>query len=209
MIRINLLAEGRPKVSKPKKAVSGGGLTGEPANLWLIIGLVIGLLVIAGQYFRLQGTINDKRTEIAEVQREVDELADVIAEVEQFEARKAELEHKISVINTLKANQSGPVSVMDHISRSLPDMLWLTRMVSKGNAVTLTGQAFNTNAVANFIDNLDQVDGFSEPVLRDTAQRRGNTGSSNQTYSFSVIFSYDPVKVRADQEPPASTEAAG
>jgi type IV pilus assembly protein PilN len=209
MIRINLLAEGRPKVSKPKKAVAGGGLTGEPANLWLIVGLVIGLLVIAGQYFRLQSTINDKRTEIAEVQREVDELADVIAEVEQFEARKAELEHKISVINTLKANQSGPVSVMDHISRSLPDMLWLTRMVSRGNNVTLTGQAFNTNAVANFIDNLDQVDGFSEPVLRDTAQRRGSTGTSDQTYSFSVIFSYDPATFRADQEPPASTEAAG
>jgi type IV pilus assembly protein PilN len=209
MIRINLLAEGRPKVSKPKKAATGAGLTSEPANLWLVVGLVVGLLLIAGQYFRLQSTINSKRTEIAEVQREVDELADVIAEVEQFEARKAELEHKIDVINTLKANQSGPVSVMDHISRSLPDMLWLTRMVSRGNAVTLTGQAFNTNAVANFIDNLDQVDGFSEPVLRDTSQRRGSTNSSNQSYSFSVNFSYDPAAFRADQEPPASTEAAG
>jgi type IV pilus assembly protein PilN len=209
MIWINLLAEGRPRVSKPKKSGGGGGMSREPANLWMIVLLVAGLLLIAGQYFKLQSSINSKRAEIAEVQREVDELADVIAEVERFEARKAELEHKIGVINTLKANQSGPVSVMDQVSRALPDMLWLTRMNSKGNIVTLTGQAFNTNAVANFIDNLDQVDGFTEPVLRETTQRKGSTNSSNQSYSFTVNFSYNPAAFRADQEPPASTEATG
>lgn len=211
MIKINLLAEGRPKVAKPKKA--GAGLSDEPANLWLIVLLVVGLLVVAGRFFLLQRTISQKRVEIAAVQKEVDELAPIIREVEQFEAEKALLEHKISVINTLKDNQRGPVSIMDAISRSLPEMLWLTRMQAKGNTITLNGQAFNTNAVANFMDNLDHVEAFNEPVLRDTAQRRGRQGAgaraAAELYNFVVTFSFDPSAIKTKDESQAAAEAAG
>lgn len=208
MIKINLLAEGRPRVSKPRRAATGPGLTGEPANLLLLIGLVLAVLVIGVQWFRLQSTINSKRDEIAVVQREVDELRPIIAEVEQFEARKAELEHKIEVINTLKVNQRGPVKIMDEVSKALPEMLWLTKMQLSGNNITLTGQAFNTNAVANFIDNLDQVEGFNEPVLRDTAQRR-NRNTTGEVFNFVVNFSFDPSAIKMTDEPQAAAEAAG
>ena len=208
MIKINLLAEGRPRVSKPRKVAAGPGLAGEPANLWLLIVLALAVLLIAGQYFRLQSTINSKRDEIAIVQREVDELRPIIAEVEQFEARKAELEHKIEVINTLKTNQRGPVKIMDEISRALPEMLWLTKMSTRGNSISLTGQAFNTNAVANFIDNLDQVDAFNEPVLKDTAQRR-RRGSAGEVFNFTVNFSFDPSAAKTADEPQPAAEAAG
>jgi type IV pilus assembly protein PilN len=207
MIKINLLGEGRPRVSKPKKAAAAASVTGEPAVLWLLILLAVGLLLIAGQYFRLQSTIDQKAEEIARVQQEVNELKPIIEEVEQFEARKAELEHKISVINTLKENQRGPVRIMDEVSRALPEMLWLTRMTAQGSNITLQGQAFNTNAVANFIDNLDQVDAFNEPVLRDTAQRRSR-GAAPEVFNFSISFGFDPSAVKtATPEPDA--EAAG
>ena len=45
MIKINLLAEGRPRVSKPRKA-AGTSLSGEPANLWLVIVLALAVLVL-------------------------------------------------------------------------------------------------------------------------------------------------------------------
>ncbi len=209
MIKINLLAEGRPRVSKPRKAAAGPGMSGEPANVLLLVGLLLALLVIGGQWFRLQSEINSKREEIAVVQKEVDALRPIIAEVEAFEAQKAELEHKIEVINTLKANQRGPVKIMDEISRALPEMLWLTRMQARGTSITLTGQAFNTNAVANFIDNLDQVEGFNEPFLRDTAQRRNRRGTTAEVFNFVVNFSFDPSAVQTANEPQPEAEAAG
>lgn len=207
MIKINLLGEGRPRVSKPKKAAAATSVTGEPAVLWLLILLAVGLLVIAGQYFRLQSTINQKAEEIARVQQEVDELKPIIQEVEQFEARKAELEHKISVINTLKDNQRGPVRIMDEVSKALPEMLWLTRMTAQGNGITLEGQAFNTNAVANFLDNLDQVEAFAEPVLRDTAQRRAR-GGAPEIFNFSISFGFDP-SAAMTAAPQPEPDAAG
>ncbi len=210
MIKINLLSEGRPKVTRPRAGPALGSLMSEPANLWLIIVLVLGLLIIAGRYFLLQSESSSKAAEITEVQKEVDELMPIIREVDQFEIRKAELEHKIEVINTLKGNQRGPVEIMDQISRALPEMLWLSRMTAKGNSITLNGQAFNTNAVANLLDNLDQVEEFAEPVLKDAASRRGR-GSAG-TYNFVVTFTFDPSAAKTNKnvgEPPATEEAAG
>ena len=207
MIKINLLSEGRQKVTKTR-TVAKSNLASEPANLWLVIILVVGLLVITGRYFMLSSEISEKGAEIAAVQKEVDELRPIILEVEQFEARKAELEHKISVINTLKENQRGPVEIMDQISKALPEMLWLTRMQLRGNAVTVNGQAFNTNAVANFLDNLDHVEGFAEPVLKDAAVR-GRTGVG--LFNFVVTFTFDPAAAKTNQqsEEPVAEEAAG
>ncbi len=206
MIKINLLSEGRPKLSKAKVSLSTGGFTSEPANLWLVVGLVLGLLVIGGRYFLLQSEISQKDEQIAVVKAEVDELKAIINEVEQFEARKAELEHKITVINNLKAAQRGPVEIMDQISRSLPEMLWLNRMQAKGNGISLTGNAFNTNAVANLIDNLDAVEEFAEPVLKDAAWRNG-------IYNFAVNFTFDPSAAKTNKEPagpaPEGEPAAG
>ena len=62
--------------------------------------------------------------------------------------------------------------------------------------------------MANFIDNLDQVPEFAEPVLKDTASQRG---AATGTYSFVVTFTFDPAAARTNKEaaqPPAE-EAAG
>ena len=82
-------------------------------------------------------------------------------------------------------------------------MLWLGKMQARGNRITLNGQAFNTNAVANFVDNLDEVPEFAEPVVKDITFRRG-------VYNFVVNFTFDPAAAKTNrrQEPPAE-EAAG
>jgi type IV pilus assembly protein PilN len=97
----------------------------------------------------------------------------VIKEVDDYKSKKAELERKIGIINDLKANQRGPVRVMDYVSRALPELLWLDQMIMKGDSIHLEGRAFNTNAVANFIDNLDKVPEFDEPTLKSNELQQG------------------------------------
>jgi len=195
MIRINLLAEGRrPVAARPAKARVGGG----EADLgqWLLLGLVVlALLVAGGYYLLLRSQQGNLQSQVAEAQKEVDELAPIIKEVEEFKARQEELQRRVDVISGLKANQSGPVRIMDEISRALPDLLWINRMEVKEKTITLAGEAFNTNAVASFIENLDGVAEFEEPVLKDTSQRRG-------VYSFVINFnySYAPTVTAGDEE---------
>ncbi|MBZ0089224.1 MAG: PilN domain-containing protein, partial [Thermoanaerobaculia bacterium] len=200
MIKINLLAEGkRPVVARrarPSLAGAGGGP--ELANLALVIGLVLGLLVAGGWWFLLSQKIKQRDREIAVAQKEVDELAQVIKEVEEYKAKKAELERKIEVINTLKDNQRGPVQIMDEVSRALPELLWLANMDVTATAINLRGAAFNMSAVANFMDNLDDVEQFAEPILQDATQRAQAAGARSDIYDFRLNLGYSFTKPKAD-----------
>jgi Tfp pilus assembly protein PilN len=101
---------------------------------------------------------------------------------------------------------------MDQVSEAVPEMVWLTRVNARGTNVTVNGKAFNTNAVANFIDNLDSVDGFAEPVLRQTNRSRQRS-QAGAVYDFVVSFSFDPAKMSVrqedEEEQPPADEAAG
>ena len=194
MIKINLVGERKRPVT-PSPAAGAGGFESASLGNWLLIGLILlGVLAAAGHMLYLNGRIGDKEAEVATAQREVDELEPYIREVEEFKAKKAELKRKVEVIERLKANQHGPVRVMDSISRALPELLWLTRTEVGPATITISGEAFNTNAVANFIENLDRVPEFQEPILRDTQQK-------GQTYTFVIAFNY------SFQTPPAEGES--
>lgn len=182
MIRINLLSEGRrPVAAKEPKKVSTSSV--DQASLALVALFILALVVALGHNFLLGRAVGEKKAAVAEAQREVDELAPIIQEVEEFKAKRAELERKVFVITDLKQRQHGPVQIMDHVSRALPELLWLQKMEVKPQKIVLTGQAFNTNAVANFIENLDLVEAFKEPVLKDTR-------FDKEIYVYTIEFNY-------------------
>jgi type IV pilus assembly protein PilN len=214
MIKINLLSEGkRPVVARRARQTVGG--QAEFGNAAMIGAIVLGLLVAFGWWFMLDREIKKKDQEIAVAQKEVDELAQVIKEVEEYKVKKAELERKINVINDLKANQRGPVRIMDDVSRALPELLWLSRMNVTASTIQLQGTAFNMSAVANFLDNLDKVEEFSEPILADATQRSAKRGSRNETYDFRLNVGYsfaakkpaDSIELGAAGDSPAGAVA--
>lgn len=183
MIRINLVGEAKKPVAAGSAALSSLR-EGVNKSIIILVALVAAALLISlGHFLLLNRALKAKKAEVAEAQREVDELAPFIKEVEEFKAKKTELERKVRVINQLKANQRGPVRLMDQVSHAVPPLLWLTRMEVGPNKVVVSGEAFNTNAVANFIENLDRVPEFQEPILKDTAQR-------GQIYNYVVEFGY-------------------
>ena len=160
MIRINLLSEGRRPVvaRKTRPKISLGDQ--DPSLYFLGGGLVLGLLIAAGWWFSLNGKLKAVNADIRVAQREVDELRPILEEVKSFKAKQRELERKIQVINELTLAQKGPVQIMDRVSRALPDLVWLSTMNFRGQTVDLVGTAFNTNAIASFIENLDKVPEF-------------------------------------------------
>ena len=182
MIKINLLSEGKRAVRKAKPAASL--LEGKDIGQYLLVlGLVIGALASAWFWWTLKQRIADQQEEISIAQAEVEALGAVIKEVEEYKAKKAELERKIGIINDLKANQKGPVRIMDYVSKALPELLWIDRMTMNATTIVAEGRAFNTNAVAAFIENLDHVPEFDEPTLRDASEAGG-------VYRYVIDFNY-------------------
>jgi type IV pilus assembly protein PilN len=202
MIKINLLAEGK-RPAAVRKIKPAQLLEGKDFGVWLLAaGLLLGLAVVGVLWYLRHNTILEKEQEIAEAEREVEELAAVIKEVDDYKAKKTELERKIKVINDLKLNQRGPVKVMDDVSRALPELLWLDHLQMTSSAIEVDGRAFNTNAVANFIENLDKMPEFGEPTLKDAQEQTGGV------YKFVINFNYS-FAPRTDKTGKSGSGAAG
>ena len=88
----------------------------------------------AGATGRCTRDSNQLDAEIAAAQQETARLHSVIQQVQQFEQRKAQLQQRVVLIEQLRKGQTGPVHMLDQISRALPPMLWLTELKQTGTA---------------------------------------------------------------------------
>ncbi len=183
MIKVNLLGEVKREKAARRPLIA---LAGANINNYILLGLI----VIAGtwigfRWWRLSSQLDAINEEIAVNQKEYDRLKPIIEEVENFKKKNAELKHKIEVIEQLKANQFGPVRIMDEVSKALPDLVWLTKTDMSGFTINLAGQALSENAVANFIANLAASPFFSEPNLRQMRQDQQGVFSFDLSCGFS------------------------
>src|SRR5688572_7672588 len=193
MIRINLISEGKKAPVRSARLRAFNINAQNIAVFCVVASLVLALLGYGGYWLYMNRQLKGQENEITELKATVAELEEIIKEVERFEKRKVELQHKIDVITDLRNNQRGPVHIMDQVSRSLPDFLWLDRLEMTASLVNIQGKAFTTSSVANFIENLDSVPEFQEPVLKSTTWK-------SQVYDFQVSFNYTPVPVARTPE---------
>ncbi|MFP3939353.1 MAG: PilN domain-containing protein [Acidobacteriota bacterium] len=210
MIRINLLSEGR-RPTAVRKSRTASLAERDWTNLLLLGGILFGVLVTGVYWLYLDRQKSGVQEEVAVAEEEVERLKPILEEVEEFKRKQADLEHKIAVITDLKDQQTGPVRVMDAVSRALPELLWLDQMEVSAAQIRITGQAFNVNAISNLIENLDRVPEFREP-------RVGPVRDQGEVYQFTLTVEYsltpDEPEAEEDGEPgagdgPARARAAG
>ena len=197
MIRINLLSEGKKPTAVRRPKIERGPLD---LGLYLLVGTIFLALALSGLYWWwLSSKVDAKNREIRGLQAEYEKLKPIIDEVNDFKDKKADLEHKIDVITDLKANQRGPVHVMDSLSRSLPELLWLTDIELSSSQIKVRGQAFNTNAIASFIENLEEVEEFDEPVPGETKPVPVR-GGEVFTFQLTVPYRLRPLQSPVEDE---------
>src|SRR5262249_21147026 len=136
-------------------------------------GMVLGLLaavilIVAGiqwyRYGQLQQESNDLVQQISRLTAEKAELAQVQAQFETFSKRKELLQARINIIEQLKAQQSGPVILLNTLANSVSgtEQLWLTSFQKTGAKVNVTGVALSMRAVADFMTKLKGSNTFKD-----------------------------------------------
>jgi type IV pilus assembly protein PilN len=159
MIRINLLGGERQKASTGVRFDVGQQLTA-----------LCGLLVVAAVsgigfwYWSLARQSAQLEAELANRKREAARLDTVLAEVKTFEDRKATLQDRVKLIERLRQGQTVPVQLLDHVSRSLPDMLWLTDLKQEGPFLTIEGRTTTLIGLSDFVGNLGTSAVLQKPI---------------------------------------------
>jgi len=159
MIRINLLGTDRARVR------SRAGITDAQK---IAAGGVLVLLLTAGYigwtYWDMRQEDARLDQEIATAEAEQQRLRAVLAEVQRFETYRSALAQRVALIEQLRRSQTGPVHMLDEISRALPDRLWLVELTQKGDEVSIDGRTSTLSALTDFVANLQNSQYFRRPV---------------------------------------------
>jgi Tfp pilus assembly protein PilN len=190
MIKINLL---KPE----KKEVAGGGGTtvsyaeeakaskmSVPALAGAIALTVIGIGLM---YFLQSGKLAAEKKLFEERTLRKAELEKVLQELETIEATKLELDSKIKIIGELKLQQKDAVLMMDKMSRSLPEWVWLTNLNFTGGTVSISGKALSNNLIADLVNNLQNSSMFTNVQLMSTTRQR-EAGIDIFIFSINCVF---------------------
>jgi type IV pilus assembly protein PilN len=161
MIRINLLAVDR---AAGKKKASIGVTSAQRVTIGAAL-IIVATLVTIGWWFwslRTESLRLDEDIKRAEV--EAQQLRSVLAQVQRFEAEKARLQQRVTLIEQLRRGQTGPVHILDEVSKSLPDRLWLVGMSQRAADFTIEGRTTSLTGVSDFVANLEASPWFKRPV---------------------------------------------
>ena len=160
MIRINLLGvERKPAARKAPSFDVGQRLTVACSLI-----LVAALVGVGWWYWSLNNESARLDAEIVARQQEAARLQSVLAEVQRFEAQRAQLQQRVQLIEQLRSGQSVPVQLLDHVSRSIPEMMWLTDVTQEGGAVTIDGRSTTLIGLSDFVGNLGNGPLLKKPI---------------------------------------------
>ena len=159
MIRINLLTAERPQAAKKLTFQSGQKLT-----IGCSLILVGAVLFVGWRYWSLTRQSADLDRDIAAAQQETQRLSSIIKNVQDFEMRKAQLSQRVVLIEDLRKGQTGPVHMLDQISRALPPMLWLVEVKQQGADVLVDGFSTTQTGVSDFVTNLEGSGFFRKSI---------------------------------------------
>jgi type IV pilus assembly protein PilN len=195
MIKVNLLA------TQPGAAPAREWLPRDQRSALVGLGLLVATAAGVGgwwYYLHHQGVVVDSKVAAAET--ELVRLKDAAKLVDLLTARKNELAERVSLIERLRAAKRAPVALLETVSQSLPEGLWLTEMKQSGPTVQIDGRATSLTAVTDFTERLQNSGYFQKPVEILT--------TSTEAIDDATVVKFS-VKADAVATQPAAGAAAG
>jgi type IV pilus assembly protein PilN len=199
MIHINLLAVEREK-SRQRQAF-------DPAQRVTILCsllLVATALGVGWRWWSLRQASARLDADIRAAQTEAERLRSVLEQVTEFDRRKALLQQRVALIEELRRGQNGPVHLLDEVSRSLPDRLWLTQLVHQNGDLRIEGRTTSLTALSDFVGNLEGSGYFVRPVEILDSQLENRPGQADPAQADIVRFT-----VKAQFALPGTAPAPG
>lgn len=210
MIRINLLP-----VREAEKKKSGKQI--------LVLGLVLILGLVAVLFFVQSEADNDllaARQRNADIKKDIDKLKKKTSAVADLQRQQAELEQQKAVLDGLIEGQTGPVKMLDELSRMVtpiedpklklevqqrgwnpdwdPRRLWIDGFVEGERAVKIQGHARTNEDLAEFLTRLGSSRHFVKIQLNvsEAVSMTNSDDSKMVKFDLNALVIYGPADVK-------------
>src|SRR3954470_20602332 len=148
MIRINLLPREERQTRRSIPMPKIGSLL--PVLVLLLVIALFGAVLV---FQTLQ--VGRLKTDIARAEQESAKLRPQIQTIQELTQKREELQRRLNVIQDLDKTRLQRVKLVDELSHSVPEHLWLTSYEEQGNKVQIEGVTFSNLLVADFMTRLE------------------------------------------------------
>jgi type IV pilus assembly protein PilN len=188
MIRINLLAVERKRAKKARVLIPAAHRVTIGATL-ILLATVLG---VGWWFWALRERSSQLDRDIASAEAETQQLRSVLGQVQKFEARKAQLQQRVTLIEELRQGQGAPVRLLDELSRALPEMLWLSELKQAPTGeLTISGRCVTLTALSDFVSNLERSGFFKRPVEIVDSQVESASAPVGEVIKFSIKAQFE------------------
>jgi type IV pilus assembly protein PilN len=193
-VRINLLPHREQKRAAKKREfvfVAAGTL------IFAVAGALLVHTVLAGMIEAQANKNKFLKAEIAKVDKEIEEIQRLKDQTAALLARK-------QIVETLQANRTEAVHLLDQLVRQLPDGIYLKGVRQTGDKINLAGYAQSNARIATLMRNLDGSPWLSNAELVETKAVLLNNLRVNE-FSLNIQLRKAPA---ADLPKPVAKEKA-
>jgi type IV pilus assembly protein PilN len=135
--------------------------------------------------FSLSARVSGLNESIEDGTQELQELDAIIRQVKEIEDNLRRLEAKMDIIQTLDANRTGSVRIMDSLASLLvAQKMWLTSLTETGGRITFNGVAVDNKTIADFMKRLEGSTYFDDVNLVSSRQVEMDQGRKFKGFSI-------------------------
>lgn len=167
--------------------------------VFLGLAVILAGAAMVGVHVFVNDAMEFQQQRNAYLEKEIRKLDVQIKEIKALETTRRRLEARIKIIQELQGSRPEFVHLFDELVRTLPEGVYLTKMVQKGAGVTLNGVAQSNARVSNYMWNLDKSGWLADPDLRVIQTKKAGDGRES-TFTLHVVQANKKDRVAGNQQ---------
>ena len=182
VVRINLLPHREEKrQARQRQFVS-----------FAVLLAILALAVVGLVHMIFAAKIDDQNARNKLLTTEIAKLDDQIREIDKLRDQIQQVLARKQVVETLQANRSEAVHLLDQIVRQLPDGIYLKSIKQGGNKIQMVGYAQSNARVSTLMRNIEASPWVTSPELVEiklvTLPGQTRSAASQQVNEFTLNF---------------------
>lgn len=156
-------------------------------TVWIVT-VILGCLILLGVDSALLDTIQNLQTIQGKNTQTIGNLNEKLGEIKDIHKKKRWVQARLEIIRRLSIERTIPVLILNEITQTIPKHVWLTRVASQKDQLTLDGLAMSSAVVADFMQQLGTSPYFTNIELSKILQQDNPKGGKIKTFSLSLTF---------------------
>ncbi|SET18225.1 PilN domain-containing protein [Thalassotalea agarivorans] len=133
----------------------------------------IAIILAVSQFYSASISNQEKRNQF--LTNEITILDSRIAEIKELNAKKAELEKRIRVVEQLQRSRNVGTQVLNEIAKIVPTGVYLISIEKEENTLQIIGKSESNNHLANMIREIDRSELFADPSMETITSDENNS----------------------------------